>query len=434
VTTIPERPRLGDHVRARRHVVGAESRIVLHVDDRSLVLGEREWTVLQQADGTRDLEGMRQAAAQHGVRVGLEHVRAFVTTLARQGFFEDPRASEEPARTACPRPLRALEGYHFRCSGRGQCCSQYDTVLLTPLEVARARVALPLVREAGMEPDRAFLPEQGLRSFLSVPTRVDGACMYHDTHAGCRLHTVAGAHTKPHGCRTFPAALLDVGDHIRVAPRPECACVFESASLHEGEGEPLLDARHGSELPPEVYVPRLPERITVGSHEVSADELVAWVDALEPRGDRAEYCWRLAAAVAARGLDARDDALPPLDLTGLGRALAEARASVRRLEARLGCGWRHPRDGVRRGLAWVRAALDRVEPLSPAREPDDEAFYVRAALYLVPEDLETQLREHAIALWIARAFPEDARATPEAAHPLAVVEAMARGHGLRLTP
>ena len=46
--------------------------------------------------------------------------------------------------------------------------------------------------------------------------------------------------------------------------------------------------------------------------------------------------------------------------------------------------------------------------------------------------MEAELRARAVAIWIARAFPDEARATPEAAHPLAIVEALARGPGLEL--
>ncbi len=414
---IPERPRLGAHVRARRQVVEGAAFVMLHLEGAAPVqLGEREWKVLRQADGTRDLEGIRLAAGQAGAPVRLEHVRAFFGELARLGCFEAREVDEEVA-VPRDRPIVHLPGYTFACDGSGGCCSQFDTILFAPVEVARARALLPMLEEAGNCPERVFLPEHGASSLLSTVTRAEGSCLYLDTDRRCRIH--AG---KPMGCRTFPTRYVDVGSAIRVVPRLECACVFEVRA----EGEPLTRASRGSELPPELFVPALPPQIAMGERGVTPEELVAFFDeraeGLEREPDLAAFAWALAAGVDGASRDPHE-------------ALDSARASVERLFS-THVAWRAPRDVVRLGVGFVRDALARIDRRLPAPvEPEDERLYLRASFFATlgaDSSVEAELRARAVAIWIARAFPDEARATPEAAHPLAIVEALARGHGLEL--
>jgi len=110
------------------------------------------------------------------------------------------------------------------------------------------------------------------------------------------------------------------------------------------------------------------------------------------------------------------------------------RESVERL-SRTHVAWRAPKDIVRLGVGWVREGLARADPGSLPVEPEDERLYLRAAFFATlgaESSVEAALRERAVAIWIARAFPDDARRTREGAHPLAIVEALARGHGLTL--
>lgn len=400
-------------------MVGASVRVILHAGPRTLALGEREWTVLRQADGTRDLEGIRLAAARAGAPVRLEHVRAFFAELERLGLLDDPPEGPEEAPAFAPdRPVVELPGYRFRCDGRGACCTQFDTVLFAPLEVARARAARPDLGDAGNAPERAFLPQYGVDWPISVVTRQDGACLYFDSAEGCRIHAV-----KPLGCRTFPARYVDVGDVIRVAPRPECACVF--ASARRGDGEPLSPARRGSELPRETFVPALPPRLRLGRREVDRAELLAFLDDARARVEEAgEDLARLAWALADRVEGAPSSPAIGAHL----RAAAESAALLSRTHV----AWRGESDAVRLGIERVRAALARLDEssLPSAREPEDERLYLRSALFLAlgaERGIEHELRERAVALWIARAIDG-------AEHPLALVEALARGHGLALGP
>ncbi len=397
---------------------------MLHAGEHALRIGEREWTILRQADGTRDLEGIRLAAEAAGAPARIEHVEAFFGQLAQLGLLDSERETPEEASFARDLPVVSLPEYGFDCDGSGGCCSQFDTILFTALDVARARAALP-----DAWPD--MMPAAGSESMLSVPPRRDGHCFYLDTDGGCRIHAAAGADAKPEGCRTFPMRYVDVGDAIRVAPRPECACVFR-----DGEG-PLTSSRRGVELPRSLFVPQLPEAVALGPARLSSDQLRRFCDDASERSreheDPALFCWRLAAAAERHGAEAlerlADVAAPfqPIEPVARSAALLWERHAV----------WRPERDLVRRSVAWVRAACERAsdEGVPAAREPGDERLYLRAMFFIcigAEHGVVAELRAMARAIWVARLFGDDARATPEASHPLAIVEALARGHGLDL--
>jgi lysine-N-methylase len=473
------RPRLSPRIRARRHLVGDRSRLVLHrPDGEVLAVGDREWAVLAAMDGTRDLEGIRAAAAAAGAAVSHAHLEAFVAQLRALGVVEDG-AAEAPTQappTALPRdlPVRALPRYRFRCDGSGSCCRLFGTVLFTPLEAARARAAVPEVLDGGHHEGRVFTPERGLDDTLRAVAMRDGACAYLAADGRCRIHAAAGARHKPFGCRTFPARFVDTGREIRVTPRPECACVFDEAG-----DEPLTTATHGAALPPETFVPRVPDAVRMGPHTVDGPRFVAWCDAVElpPEGtDLAGWLEALADAVERHGSAAAAPGDAPASdsrrVRGRGAPSSvptpdgERAASVDPLLAvadRLAAqhaDWRAEHDLVRRATDWVRAALrelrderpraraaDRPSPNGagavaagerdgPPLAPDEaaERLYVRALFFGAwPSDarsVEDDLRERALHLRIARAFPAAARRDPAGRAPLALVEALARGHGL----
>ena len=107
--------------------------------------------------------------------------------------------------------------------------------------------------------------------------------------------------------------------------------------------------------------------------------------------------------------------------------------------------WRSERDLARLASSWIAQAAEGLlssTPLScPAPTPDvaaSEAFYLRAALhgYKLFGDLPltVALRDRAVRLLVARALPavfaRNGADDSACAHPLALVEAMLRGHGL----
>lgn len=406
-------PRLGSRVRARRHLVEAESRVILHAPDgRVLGIGDREWRVIAAMDGTRDLAGIAAKSA-----VSPAEVEHFVRALDRLGLLEEgTEPNDSPAaENAFPpdRPVRPLPSYRFRCDGSGGCCRMFGTVVFTPLEAARARAARPDVLDGGQHAGRVFMPERGLDETLLAVAMRDGGCAYLESDGRCGIHAAAGADRKPFGCRTFPARFVDVGDEIRVVPRPECACVFDEAG-----DAPLTEAARGAELPLETHVPRLPERIRLGSREVDGAAFVAWCDARSVADDEdaAAYCERL-----ARELDGAPDPLPGF------------RRSVRRLE-RQHADWRSERDLVRRATAWIAEAADALGSGAegPVRDPRAERLVVRAAFFgatfVDAPTVAEGLRGLALRIRLGRVFPEEARAFPEARHPLALIEGIARGH------
>src|SRR5262245_32534040 len=175
--TFPLRPRLADHVLARKHLVDGEERVVLHdtTADRLLQIGLREWGLLAAADGTRDIDGIVLAAAREGAHARAPALRSFLEQLHAAGLLEDGATPSETmgatpgkpgiaATTADPapaarRPLDVLPGFSLHCDGSGSCCRIYASVIFGPVEAARARALLPTIMDGGVRHERAFLPE-----------------------------------------------------------------------------------------------------------------------------------------------------------------------------------------------------------------------------------------------------------------------------------
>ncbi|WP_438020241.1 YkgJ family cysteine cluster protein [Sorangium sp. So ce315] len=482
---LPARPRLADHVLARRHLVGEEERILLH-DVRTgelLQLGAREWGLLSAADGTRDVEGIVIAAAREGAPARVAAAQAFFAQLHAAGLLASEDAGEDAARwapaaaataaaaTGAPaapalvpgardpreRPLEVLPDFSLHCDGRGSCCRIYASILFDPEEAARARALRPEVLGGGARHERAFTPERGAwPCAASVVAVRDGRCAYLAGEGGagrCSLHAAGGPAAKPLGCRTFPASFVDDGESVRISVAVECACVL--ASVGRPGGAPLVDPRLRArgDLDERIDVATLPDRVAVapGRAAVRA-ELVAWsrrLAAAAPAPDVAAGLFALAAAVEAEGLTdgavARFEQPDPLEPAALAPWLAALhRRAARR--AREDAAWRSERDLARRATQWIAAATfalaepDLLAALlqSPAPAPDRERFTLRAAIHghrlLGALPLSLALRDRAARLVVARALPlfcaEAGADDPACAEPIALVEAMLRGHGL----
>lgn len=456
----PSRPRLADHAIVRRHRVGDEDFWVLH-DQRSGLayrLGAREWGLIAQADGSRDLEGIVAAASRAGAFAKVETLRAFLAALHEAGLLAEGVAPlPEPKARAASRPLDPLPGFALACDGHGSCCRLYASVIFRPVEEAQARALLPRVLDAGDHPERAFTPLHGSSACgaSSVPL-VDGRCAYLDDGGLCRLHAAQGARVKPLGCQTFPALFVDDGEAVRVAPAVECACVLASALDPQPEGASLVPegAQSSAELDEGILIVELPETLllTPGKHGTRA-ELVRFMRAVaEARApiDTAHALAALASSVEIAGLDpaaaTRVLAAPaPLDVEHF-RPFFAALASRASRRARIDATFRAEHDLARRAVRWIEAASRALaeEPTLAAPASSTrarvEAFYLRAgahAYQLVSSDLPLAhaLRDRAARLLLARALPlvitpDEARDEPALAHPLALVEATLRGHGL----
>jgi len=480
-SALPTRLRLADHACVRRHVTDAGVVFVIHdLETGGLIkLGEREWKLLSCVDGTRDLDGVLLAAEQIGAGASRATLESFLGQLESVGLVDGRRAdgshdaharpSSAPSSSPAPsRSLDVLSGFRLRCDGRGSCCRLYASVLFSPEEEARARALCPTVEDAGMAPEQAFLPAAGLRRNALSATLVHGRCAYLGEDDRCRIHAAGGASAKPAGCRLFPAQFVDDGERVRVTVAVECACVLASVgpSEHGEPGEALVPdgAETAADLPPETVIDILPERVWLSAPdgEATRADLVRWSRALldvVPRLEDAIHgLLRLATEVERRGLvdpnggwsawargsgvgEAASAVAPLASLHGWAEQLV-LRASRK---AEDDAAWRSERDLARQSMRWVGlAAADLLDSKLLARvasQPttEEERFYVRAVVHGyelgVALPLADALRDRAMRLLVARAMPpvrpEALSADPAARHPLALVEALMRGHGLR---
>jgi lysine-N-methylase len=453
------RPRLADHALARRHVAAGEELVIVHDTrlGRLVRIGPREWGLVACADGTRDLEGILLAAARAGTHARLPALRAFLEDLHAAGLIEDGTGAAPvaaPSAIAADRPLDPLADFSLVCDGGGSCCRIYASVVFLPIDVARARALLPLVREGGLRPDLAFCPEHGSApGGASAAALIDGCCAYLDGNRRCSLHASAGPPAKPLGCRSFPATFTDDGECIRISVAVECACVL--ASLHQRGGIPLVrpESRTRADLEEGIFISELPARLPLtASSDGPRSDLAGWSRAVcqsPPASDVPSAFCALSAAVQSDGLDlaaaGRAIAGPrssrPADLASLFDALA-ARAARRAAED---AEWRSPGDLARQATCWIaRAAAALREPdtismcwNTPPADPAAEAFYLRASIHghHLAGDLPlcVALRDRAARILLARALADVIPADitdPAAEQPLALVEAMLRGHGL----
>lgn len=467
----PTRPRLADHVLARRHITGGEAVIVLHDQHtgRLVQLGPREWGLLAASDGTRDLEGIILAARREGAHARVPALKSFLEQLHGADLLADgtpddtaespstsapaTHAPTEPESPADDRPLDVLPNFSLHCDGSGSCCRIYGSVIFGPVESARARALFPEIQGGGDRHEKVFLPDHG-----SAPTGgcavtlVDGRCAYLGESGHCAIHARAGGPAKPIGCNLFPASFLDDGERIAVSASVECAYIL--ASVGRPGGAPLIapEARFRSDLDPSVVITTLPESLAVTpTKSANRAEVRAWsrrINAVSPPADLATTLWSLATAIDEHGLEA-DLALsfqtplaidPPQILPWIEALALRAARRVREDAV-----WRSPRDLARLASSWIaEAASDLLSsqalslPAPTAEVAASEAFYLRAALHgyklFGDSPLTLTLRDRAVRLLVARALPTIFARTgatdPACAHPLTLVEAMLRGHAL----
>jgi lysine-N-methylase len=459
VSALPGRPRLAAHALVRLHVVDGVEVVVIH-DARTgdlLRMGPREWALLAGADGTRDFDALVLAAARGGVLRRASELGAVLAALHAAGLLADgiepPVSPVAPALHEAARPLDALPGFTLTCDEGGACCSLYGSVLFSPLEAARARSLLPEILGAGEREGRAFTPEHGATpdGHLAVAL-VDGRCAYLAGDGRCGIHAAGGEGAKPRGCRAYPATLVDDGESVRVSVGVECPCVL--ASVGREGGAPLVDpgARTRGALGADARVVTLPEAIPIADDRLaSRAELAAWsrlvMGALPDDGEVVSLLWSLASALDAAGLDhaaslaalaAPRSPAPAALSPWLAALAARARARVAAADT-----WRGRRDRSRLASHWLaEAAESLLEPAALASAlagaspfGGDERFYLRAQLHghqLIGDlPLAAALRDRAVRLLLARALPASLpEGDPARPHPLALVEAMMRGHGL----
>lgn len=481
----PKRPRLAEHVFARRHLAGGREFIILYnaKTDQRIQLGTREWNIIVSADGTRDIEGIQLAARCRGTPAKAPMIQSFFEDLHAAGLIAsgppaEPRLAKEVSTEDQDRPLSVLPGFTLHCDGRGSCCRLYGSILFSAPETARARALQPVVLNGGEEPDRAFIPERGsVSDALSCVTLIDGRCAYLDDTDRCSLHAVGGPRAKPFGCSQFPVIFTDDGETLRASVEVECACVFES--IDRPGGEPLISpqARTRGDLPAAAHITHLPARICLSTgarFQASRAEFTAWSRQLlgmlntpeHASSDAMALCCSLGESLEAHGLD-----MEHTQRALLAPALPEAEALKPMLDALLQLSmkrasenrsFRAARDLARRAVLWMeRAARILLDsrgcehylraPL-PRTEQRHEHFYVCTLLFghrlvdagagelLTQKPVSRAFRERAVRMLIARCLPEAMRlaeqddpslaADPAARFPLAMVEAAMRAQGI----
>ncbi len=454
----PQRPRLADHVFARRHRHDGARIVVLHDTKRDITVrvAERAWTLVSGMDGTRDVDGLTAHVRREGVPIASDEIASFIDQMAAEGLLEDgptdvapPTRPTEPAAGA-PRPVLAMPRFTLACDGRGTCCRFYPTVVFSPLEAARARARLPLVEDAGMIQRRAFTPLAGTDDRLLAVALVDGRCAYLEADLRCGIHRSGCAEDKPLGCRTYPARFVDDGTAIRVSPWLECPCVLASGERAVADGEPLTRAETSADIDPAIFIETLPERVRVGrAGDADRAELAATMLALSAIEvqDGAAALSSLAAALDTAGLGGAAAALTsPVapNLASFRPALAAIRPRVERLAAE---DWRSSSDLPRRLWSALLGAIDLLEAVpeeilaGPGAYQRAEAFYVRALLFgyqLVHtkgrHSAATLAHDRALRVVLARALGVVSSLAdlddPAFSQPLALVEAASRAYGI----
>ncbi len=460
---LPVRPRLAEHARVRRHVVDGKELVVVHhaITGDLVRMGPREWDLIAGADGTRDLDALALAAARRGALRRLSEIAAVLAVLQGSGLLADGiEPPPVPDASDPSRPLDVLPRFSLVCDGSGGCCGMYGSVVFSPLEAARARALRPEVLGCGEREDRAFTPVHGSSGSGDLAAAlVDGRCAFLGGDGRCTLHALGGPAAKPRACAVYPACFVDDGEVVRVSVGVECTCVLESAlrPLNLG-GFPLVDPASltRGDLGPRAAVAVLPDEIPLGRASARRADFVAWSrfvalrlpDEVAPgAANFASIFWSLAAAVEEQGLDEEASARA-ISSPCVPEAAAFApwiHALAARAEARVDSAgaWRSPRDLSRVASAWIAAAAGALRDgralaaalVSSSGFSRDEAFCARAVIHghgLVNGlPLVSALRDRAVRFVLARALPGSIPAgEPWRVHPLALVEAVMRGHGL----
>ena len=243
---LPFHPRLAEHALVRRHVIDGAELVVIH-DTRTgdlVRMDTRAWALLAPADGTRDRDGLVLAAAKSGALRRASEIGALLEQLQAAGLLADGIEHADPPPAIVDRPLSVLPDFSLTCDASGACCGVYGSILFTPLEAARARSVLPLVRGGGEREDRVFTPEQGTGEAARLAVAlVDNCCAYLGGDGRCGLHAAAGADAKPAACSIYPATFVDDGETIRVSLGVECPCALDSVGKDGGAPLVAPDAR-----------------------------------------------------------------------------------------------------------------------------------------------------------------------------------------------
>ncbi|MCA9609735.1 MAG: YkgJ family cysteine cluster protein [Myxococcales bacterium] len=447
-----ERPRLAVHVQARVHVADGATHVALFDPRTNLVaqIGLDDWHLVQQADGTRDLDALCLVAARLGIDAREASIAGLFAELAEAGMIADglaPSLRAPPVPRAAPpapdTPLEVLPDFALTCDGRGACCRFYGSVAFAPVEALRGRLhaaelSLP-VADADL-----FVPVSGAQidspdEALAVAL-VDGRCAFLDPAQRCAIHAKSGIDAKPAACRVYPGAFVHDGVAVRASLAPECACIFASQGV--AGGDPLVPggAATVAALDPQIAFLEVPDPVPLSLRATAPrSALRAWsrsVHDVARRADRdaAAWAWALADAIEATGELGPVD-VAPASMDGVDDWLVAFREAVTGAattqEAHRGAS-----DLSRQVARWAADALATGAPRAAPASPADEGFYLAALAFghrlaIEGRPIARGLRDRATRILVARAMATvPAPVDPAAAHPLALVEAATRNLGI----
>ena len=97
-------------------------------------------------------------------------------------------------------PVQTPEGARFTCQGCGRCCQGWT------VPVERSAAERLRKHDWGGEPSEPL-------DTAEYPYRirqVNGRCFFLDATGRCRIHAEIGYEAKPHACRAFPLAVLEM--------------------------------------------------------------------------------------------------------------------------------------------------------------------------------------------------------------------------------
>ena len=346
------------------------------------------------------------------------------------------------------RPLSVLPDFSLTCDASGACCGVYGSILFTPLEAARARVALPLVRGRGEREDRVFTPEQGTGDAARLAVAlVDNCCAYLGGDGRCGSTPPRGgrqARRLPH----LPRDLRRRRRGVRVSLGVECPCALDSvgrpaARRWSPEGADARGSAAGRAGDRAARAPRDRRGRRGPARRVRA--LVALFAAQPPPAGSVAALWSLADAVERCGLDesvllarARVPASPDVNavlpsITGVVGARRLARAQRLGLAERAAIGRSASRAIAAAAASLLDPAALAAALAAPSPDPAGEAFYLRAVIH--GHQLVGRLPLEPRAPRSRGAPPRgpgDGRALPSARRPLTILEAMMRGHGIEV--
>jgi lysine-N-methylase len=116
-------------------------------------------------------------------------------------------------------PVRSLPvAQNWDCRGCAACCRSYSIPVSAD---ERTRI-----ESQGWDLGTPLFDARG----TTLNHRPDGACVFLDDDARCRIHAKFGAAAKPLACRVYPFLLVPAGDHWRVGLRYACP----SAAANDG--------------------------------------------------------------------------------------------------------------------------------------------------------------------------------------------------------